>query len=420
MSLRIITLAPVYALLSWLMMVAVPVARFVEVARDVYESYSLYCFWYLLVLWCGGQKDVTSLLSAQDGLCHLCPLFVPFRLGLPLRKFRGATGHFSYWRWAVLQHMFFKPLVTLSIALLRLSGQQWKFEKLRLIALLSTAVAMHAVLDTYMRLFDQLKGFNSEKKFLGIKLVVWITTGQQIFLSSLVSSGALPDGSRNAPGGAEYRAQRLVSFVVIVEMALFGLMLSYLFSRQGLTGKKPAKAEATGEAPATADLPTAYPPQRTGASLRERLDGGAKAEGRGALTIALQDPLASLEDAPESPGPSDRTLSLREVLSCWDVVLVRRVEDPSQGQGGAPYPLERITTHAATSLGGDRTTIKAAVARTTTVQHGASADGASIRLIAPSSLQPADRGVGAGGAARFPAMERGHGGTQGEAQGKLA
>lgn len=98
MSLRIITLAPVYALLSWVMMILVPYARFIEVARDVYETYSLYCFWYLLVLWTGGQREVTSLLSAQDGLCYLCPLLVPFKAGVTIRKFRGATGHFNYWR----------------------------------------------------------------------------------------------------------------------------------------------------------------------------------------------------------------------------------------------------------------------------------------------------------------------------------
>lgn len=162
-------------------MVLLPAARFIEAARDLYgqssrlprpvsnrrcqrvpppcptpnphvpaEAYALYCFWVLLVLWSGGQREVTGMLQLQDTACYACPLFVRCRLGMPLGRHSGAKGRVWYWRWAVTQAMVVKPAVSLVIAMLKTLGPQGEaYERLRVIGLLSTAVAMHTVLDTY-------------------------------------------------------------------------------------------------------------------------------------------------------------------------------------------------------------------------------------------------------------------------------
>jgi Organic solute transporter Ostalpha len=82
------------------MMVFLPIAGYIEILRDVYETYCLFCFWVMLVLWCGGQRRVVDILSREEPLdCYVCPLLQPFGCGLPVTRFVQAKGLFRYAAW---------------------------------------------------------------------------------------------------------------------------------------------------------------------------------------------------------------------------------------------------------------------------------------------------------------------------------
>ena len=92
---RILLLAPIYALVSWCMMVFLLQAPYLEMLRDAYETYALYCFWVMLVLWCGGQRRVIEVLDRNNTLaCFLCPLAHRCGCGLPVFHFRDSNGMF--------------------------------------------------------------------------------------------------------------------------------------------------------------------------------------------------------------------------------------------------------------------------------------------------------------------------------------
>lgn len=94
---RILLLAPIYALVSWCMMVFLPISSYIEIFRDIYEAYTLYCFWVMLVLWCGGQRRVIEIIDRQEAMgCYLCPLVQPCGCGLPVYRFRNSTSLFRY------------------------------------------------------------------------------------------------------------------------------------------------------------------------------------------------------------------------------------------------------------------------------------------------------------------------------------
>lgn len=94
---RILLLAPIYALVSWSMMVFLPVAPYIEVLRDVYETYTIYCFWIMLVLWCGGQRRVVDVLDRLEVRSFmLCPLLNPFGCGLQVWRFAEGKSMFRY------------------------------------------------------------------------------------------------------------------------------------------------------------------------------------------------------------------------------------------------------------------------------------------------------------------------------------
>lgn len=159
-------------------MVFLPVAPFLEAIRDLYETYTLYCFWVMLVLWCGGQRRVVEVMGKNDALsCLLCPLMQPCYLGLPVFTFRTSSSAFRcapwpdafsapligskaftwgkvcscrYLRVAIMQLMVVKPTVALACAALAQTESARSIKQLRLVTLLATAVAMHSIFTVYI------------------------------------------------------------------------------------------------------------------------------------------------------------------------------------------------------------------------------------------------------------------------------
>eukprot|EP01023_Acetabularia_acetabulum_P064588 TRINITY_DN838_c0_g1_i1.p1 TRINITY_DN838_c0_g1~~TRINITY_DN838_c0_g1_i1.p1 ORF type:complete len:503 (-),score=15.93 TRINITY_DN838_c0_g1_i1:508-2016(-) len=241
---RILLLAPFFAFVSWLMMVFLPRAAFFEVLRDAYETYALYLFWIMLILYCGGQRKVIELLddehstlNNQKGVshrqrCYLCPLLKPFGLQLPTFAYKGSTSHFSYWRIAVMQWLFVKPGITLAIAILDTLGFDDRLQRMRVVTLIATSVAMHSVFETYVYMYSHLKGLEGSKKFLAIKLLVGVTLGQQLVFNLLVGAGLIREGRFGYT--AEDRALRMSATITILQMLAFSIMLSYVFSRRSI------------------------------------------------------------------------------------------------------------------------------------------------------------------------------------------
>eukprot|EP01025_Chloroclados_australasicus_P022383 TRINITY_DN23105_c0_g1_i3.p2 TRINITY_DN23105_c0_g1~~TRINITY_DN23105_c0_g1_i3.p2 ORF type:complete len:456 (+),score=36.57 TRINITY_DN23105_c0_g1_i3:324-1691(+) len=234
---RILLLAPFFAFVSWLMMVFLRRAAFFEVLRDAYETYALYLFWIMLVLYCGGQRKVVEFLDDEYSThlqhrqrCWLCPLLKPFGLHLPLFAFKGSTAHFGYWRFAVMQWLFIKPGITLAIAVLDVCGFDERLQRLRVVTLIATSVAMHSVFETYVNMYQHLKGLEGSKKFLAIKLLVGVTLAQQLLFNVLVGSGIIKEGRFGYT--AEERALRMSATITIVQMLAFSIMLSFVFSRR--------------------------------------------------------------------------------------------------------------------------------------------------------------------------------------------
>eukprot|EP00873_Tetraselmis_striata_P035736 jgi/Tetstr1/456000/TSEL_042778.t1 len=335
--LRILALAPVYAILSWLMMVFLPLAHVIEVFRDLYETYTLYCYWVLLVLWVGGQRRAIEILAGGCHVdCMVCPLLpahgCPHALGCMLTRFQSAKQHFRYWRLAIFQWMLAKPSITLFNAILLSSGRGGA-PHTKVLMLLSTAVGMQAVLDTYSCLLPHLIGLQGSTKFLCIKLLVGVTLLQQACINALVGY-EVPDSVPRHGYSATERAQRLQSTVTIVEMAVFSLMLSVVFSRRSLQridvvhgapltklmlpeGKEKGAQVNSGPVPGQVQVMHGASRSNTNDIVSRPLRGGGANEAQSAATEMDM-------DAEDDYGEQ---VSYRQILALWDVVLWQSIED---------------------------------------------------------------------------------------------
>uniref|UniRef100_A0A061SHK4 Duf300 domain-containing protein n=1 Tax=Tetraselmis sp. GSL018 TaxID=582737 RepID=A0A061SHK4_9CHLO len=339
--LRILALAPVYALSSWLMMVLLPQASYIEVLRDVYETYSLYCYWVILVLWVGGQRRAIEILAAEGPSasdCMMCPLLpahgCPKFSGLTLARFQNAMSHFRYWRLAIFQWMAIKPTLTLVHSVL-LSMRLGGLNSWRAFTLLSTFVGMHGVLDTYSCLLPYLRGLQGSIKFLCIKLLVGVTLLQQALVNALLGYGAIPEEPRENGYTAPERAQRLLSTITIVEMSLFSWLLSYVFSRhslQRLDSELPARAKSKlmSQQPDKAAAPEkpAGDPEHP---LHQVMHGTQLSSGdvvsRQVRVGQAEGSVPNWDTEIEAEDDLGGRVSFRQILALWDVVTWRTVED---------------------------------------------------------------------------------------------
>ena len=138
-----------------------------------------------------------------------------------------------YLRMAIMQLMLVKPAVALLCAALAPTAHAKRIKQLRLVAVLAMGVAMHSIFTVYINMKPFMRGLDASGKFLGIKVVVAIILLQQAAASVLLSMDLVPEGRFGYT--TEENAQRITCTATIIEMALFSLLLSYLFSHRSMT-----------------------------------------------------------------------------------------------------------------------------------------------------------------------------------------
>ena len=76
--------------------------------QEFAEAYSIFCYWVMLILWCGGQKRTIELLEEKhrsNQRCSLCPLLGLYKGGCacPIYNFGSPRARFKFWRYSMTQ-----------------------------------------------------------------------------------------------------------------------------------------------------------------------------------------------------------------------------------------------------------------------------------------------------------------------------
>jgi hypothetical protein len=268
---RILLLAPIYAIVSWLMMVFLPISTYIEIIRDTYEAYALYCFWVMLVLWCAGQRRVVEIIAKEGTLsCYLCPLLQGCGCGVSLYRWPTSIALFRYavcvgsqcgccsihgrsccssgvnselfrvvkrdagvgersasdpaacryLRVSIMQLMVVKPLSAFLCAIIATSSapNKHRIRQLRILVLISTSVAMHSIFTLFTATRPYMRGLNASRKFLVIKAVVAAILLQQFAINAALSMDLIPEGDYGYT--AEDKAKRIYCTVIIMQVWL--------------------------------------------------------------------------------------------------------------------------------------------------------------------------------------------------------
>ncbi|RDA83454.1 hypothetical protein CP532_1818 [Ophiocordyceps camponoti-leonardi (nom. inval.)] len=228
---RILVMVPIYSIASWASMVSSTTAAFLDPVRDIYEAFTIYTFFQLLINYLGGERALIIMTHGRAPVQHLWPL------NHVLRPVDISDPHsFLSIKRGILQYAWLKPLLSLATIIMKAtgtyqegyigagSGYLWS----GIIYNISVTVSLYSLGLFWVCMHRDLEPFRPVPKFLCIKLIIFASYWQGFFLSILVWLGAIPD---NVEGYTrDNLAAAIQDALICLEMPAFAVAHWYAFS----------------------------------------------------------------------------------------------------------------------------------------------------------------------------------------------
>lgn len=231
MELTIASRVPIYAVSSWVSLISFSAAQFVDPVRDVYEAFTIYTFFQLLINYLGGERALIIASHGRAPVAHLWPLnhvFTPIDISDPYTFLAIKRG--------ILQYAYLKPIMGISSIIMKAtgtyqegyigvsSGYFWE----SIIYNVSVSVSLYSLGLFWVCMHDDLKPFRPVPKFLCVKLIIFASYWQGLSLSILVWLGAIPDDVKGYT--PDNLAAAIQDALICIEMPIFAVAHWYAFS----------------------------------------------------------------------------------------------------------------------------------------------------------------------------------------------
>ena len=216
---RILLMVPIYAVTAWFTYRYVQLAVPLEFLRSMYEAFVIYQFFGLLLQYLGeSESEQKRNLDSKDP--------VPFLFPFSCWTMDPSSAHFLMdCRIGILQYVVIRPLTTV-FALIMDSAGRFHPETMSPsdgffwyagVNFVSTSVAMYFVLMFFLVIHRDVAEYHVVSKIMAIKLVVFATFWQSLFLGFLDACHWIP-ATRYWP--ADHVAISVQSLLICVEMFL--------------------------------------------------------------------------------------------------------------------------------------------------------------------------------------------------------
>lgn len=222
---------PIYSAASWASLISIRVAFWIDPFRDVYEAFTIYTFFQLLINFIGGERSLIIMMHGRRPVSHLWPL----NYCLPKVDISDPHSFLAIKR-GILQYTWMKPLLAIATIIMKAtdiyqegyiglgSGYFWS----GLIYNFSITVSLYALAMFWVCMSQDLQPFRPMPKFLCIKGIIFASYWQGFFLSILVWLGAIPD---DVPGYTpDNLAASIQDALICFEMPAFAIAHWYAFS----------------------------------------------------------------------------------------------------------------------------------------------------------------------------------------------
>lgn len=224
-------MVPIYSIASFTSMVSLRAAQFVDPIRDIYEAFTIYTFFQLLINYLGGERSLIIMTHGRAPVQHLWPM------NHVLRKVDISDPHtFLSIKRGILQYAWLKPILAIAAIVMKAtgtykegyiavtSGYFWS----GIIYNISVTISLYSLGLFWVCMHQDLMPFRPIPKFLCIKLIIFASYWQGFFLSILVWIGAIPDDVKGYT--RDNLAAAIQDALICVEMPIFAVAHWYAFS----------------------------------------------------------------------------------------------------------------------------------------------------------------------------------------------
>ena len=199
--------------------------------RDVYEAFTIYFFFQLLISFIGGERALIIMMYGRRPVSHLWPL----NYCLPSVDISDPHTFLAIKR-GILQYVWVKPLLAIATVIMKATGTyQEGYIGLNsgyfwsgLIYNVSIAICLYALAMFWVCMSDDLQPFRPMPKFLCVKGIIFASWWQGFFLSILVWLRAIPD--HVAGYTADNLGAAIQDTLICFEMPFFAIAHWYAFS----------------------------------------------------------------------------------------------------------------------------------------------------------------------------------------------
>ncbi|KAB8076660.1 organic solute transporter Ostalpha-domain-containing protein [Aspergillus leporis] len=228
---RILLMVPIYAAASWTSIVSLKASLWLDPIRDVYEAFTIYTFFQLLINFLGGERALIIMTHGRPPIQHAWPL------NHCLPKLDISDPHtFLAVKRGILQYAWLKPILAIISIIMKAtdsyqegylgltSGYLWT----GIVYNISVTISLYSLAMFWVCLHNDLAPFRPVPKFLCVKLIIFASYWQGFFLSILQWLGALSNGV--AGYTPDNLAAAIQDSLICFEMPIFAVTHWYAFS----------------------------------------------------------------------------------------------------------------------------------------------------------------------------------------------
>ncbi|RKP25883.1 organic solute transporter Ostalpha-domain-containing protein [Syncephalis pseudoplumigaleata] len=240
---RIIGMVPIYAISSWISLVSLNAAFYVDAIRDIYEAFVVYCFFNLLVTFLGGERELLFKLHTRPPVEYIWPVRLWIK-EMDASSTCGAGDPYTFLsiKRGILQFVYIKPILAVLTMVLKLfdafkdgdlsldSGYFW----ITVVYNVTFSWCLYCLSMFFLATRHDLEPFRAVPKFLCIKAIIFFSFWQGVGISLLVKIGIIHSTAELFT--ADNIAVAMQDFLICLEMVPAAMGHWSAFSYRDYTG----------------------------------------------------------------------------------------------------------------------------------------------------------------------------------------
>lgn len=238
----VILMVPCYAVESFVSLVRPSISVDIEILRDCYESFAMYCFGRYLVACLGGEERTQEFMDREGRMSSISPLLEgsdkgiishPFPMNLFLKPWKLGSWVYQIIKFGIVQYMLIKAVTAILAVILEAFGVYCEgdfklgcgYTYLAVVLNFSQSWALYCLVQFYTITKHELAHIKPLYKFLTFKSIVFLTWWQGIAIALLYNLGLF-----KSPIAQSLQIQSSVQDLIIcIEMGIASLVHLYVY-----------------------------------------------------------------------------------------------------------------------------------------------------------------------------------------------